>query len=41
MAADGELTVDLAALVEQVALAPLSLDELLGGPKTANAGSEG
>jgi hypothetical protein len=31
MATDGELTVDLAALVEQVALTPLSLDELLGG----------
>jgi hypothetical protein len=31
MATDGELTVDLAALVEQVALTPLSLDELLNG----------
>jgi hypothetical protein len=41
MATDGELTVDLAALVEQVALTPLSLDELLGGPKPTNAGSHG
>ncbi len=31
MATDGELTVDLAALVEQMALRPLSLDELLNG----------
>src|SRR5690606_13611907 len=36
MSTDGELTVDLAALVEQVALTPLSLDELLGGQNTVN-----
>lgn len=35
MATDGELTVDLAALVEQVALTPLSLDELLNGDDSA------
>jgi hypothetical protein len=36
MATDGELTVDLAALVEQVALTPLSLDELLNGSNDAS-----
>lgn len=36
MATDGELTVDLAALVEQVALTPLSLDELLNGDDDAS-----
>src|SRR5690606_1467100 len=36
MSTDGELTVVLAALVEQVALTPLSLDELLNGGDDAS-----
>jgi hypothetical protein len=36
LAADGELTVDLAALVEQVTLVPMSLDDLLDGDDAAD-----